>query len=175
LFGLYQNFPETIHGFASFSFISSSSELQRSILLALHKLNLKKLYKNSVYSYIPLNSEILFEFGIAEDNIFSYLDDTMLSFALKKVSEESCSRLDFICVIRYYRVTPKKRTPLRFDYYLLRLDFQKKNFEARIFHEKGTRRVSTEDLIIIIAETINEVLTQEESEPITLEYDTYTT
>ena len=41
--------------------------------------------------------------------------------------------MDFFCSIRYYKAYREKRTPLKFDYYMLRTVFAKTLLKFRFF------------------------------------------
>jgi hypothetical protein len=64
--------------------------------------------------------------------------------------------MDFFCSIRYYKGNGEKRTPLKFDYYMLRTIFSKDIFEVQVFHERGPRYISPEELTAFIFTKINE-------------------
>jgi hypothetical protein len=49
-----------------------------------------------------------------------------------------------------------KKTPLRFDYYMMRFIFNKDSMEIQIFHERGPRYISPEDITDFIGGKINE-------------------
>ena len=46
--------------------------------------------------------------------------------------------------------------PLRFDYYMMRVAFGKNVVEIRVFHERGPRYVSPEDLVAFFVTKVNE-------------------
>jgi hypothetical protein len=45
---------------------------------------------------------------------------------------------------------------LKFDYYLLRTLYSKGGFEIQVFHERGPRYISPEDLTLFIFNKANE-------------------
>jgi hypothetical protein len=169
LFGCYENFPETSHGIARLSYDILTIDLQESILHALHNLNFGEIWKDHISPHIPSNSEVLFEFGIAENIFFNYLDEKMLSYSCRRIREQKLSFFDLLCIIRYYQLGSANKKPLRFDYHMVRFTFEKKNMEIRSFHQKGTRRIPTEDLILIMVEAINKELLRRRINPISLE------
>jgi hypothetical protein len=63
--------------------------------------------------------------------------------------------MDFFCAIRYYREHSGELSPLKFDYYMLRLAFNNGSMEAFIFHERGPRHVPPEDVVNFIVERVN--------------------
>jgi hypothetical protein len=171
LLGRYKNFPEIIHGVARFTCKSSIDRVQQSILSALHNLNQEICDLIAVTPHLPQKCETSYEFGVAEDVDFNFLDKKELDRLQRSIVEKSLSILDFFCVARYHVVNDKgKRVPLKFDYHILRFMFQKNSIELRICHERGTQRVPLEDLVAFVAKRINEELSQRQLEPLNLEY-----
>ncbi len=64
--------------------------------------------------------------------------------------------MDFFCAIRYYKGNAEKKTALKFDYYLLRTVYSRDAFEIQVFHERGPRYISPEDLALFIFNKTNE-------------------
>jgi len=62
--------------------------------------------------------------------------------------------MDFFCAIRYYK--GEKKSALKFDYYLLRTIYNKGILEIQVFHKKGLRYLSPEDLTLFIINKTNE-------------------
>jgi len=171
LLGRYENFPEIIHGVARFTCKSSIRRIQQSILSALHNLNQEICDLIAVTPHLPQKCEASYEFGVADDVDFNFLDKKELDRLQRSMVEKALSTLDFFCVVRYHIVNDKgKRVPLKFDYHILRFMFQKNSIELRICHERGTQRVPLEDLITFIAKRINEELSQRQLKPLNLEY-----
>lgn len=154
LLGRYENFPETIHGVARFTHRLSVRNLQQAILHALHRLNQQTCNLDAIAPFSSLKCEVSFEFGVAEGTTFNYLDKEELDRLQRNIVKRALPILDFLCVVRYHVTKEGKRVPLRFDYYMLRLVFQRSSVKMQIFHERGTRRVSLEDLITFITNRI---------------------
>ena len=171
MFGLYDNFPDTVHSVALFSYQGSGKSVQPAILCAFHHLNHEVYDLGAVTPYLKQKCEVSFEFGVAEGTVFNFLDDKELDQCLRRVAERELLTLDFFFVIRYH-VTSKggKRVPLRFDYHVLRYIFQEGYLEIRIRHEKGTQRIPQDDLIDFIAERINAELSRRRLNPLVLGY-----
>ena len=70
--------------------------------------------------------------------------------------------MDFFCSIRYYKGIGEKKTPLKFDYYMLRTIFSKDTFEVQVFHERGPRYISPEELTMFIFTKVNESSNQKQ-------------
>jgi len=170
LLGYYENFPETIHGVARFTHQISTKMLQQAILSTLHQLNRETRGLSAITPISPSKCEVSFEFGMAEGTTFSYLDKEELDRFQKRIVKKALPILDVLCVVRYHVIDEGKRLPLKFDYHLLRLIFHKNRVEWQISHERGTQRVSLEDLITFITKRIDEMLSQMQLKPLTLKY-----
>jgi hypothetical protein len=68
--------------------------------------------------------------------------------------------MDLFCAVRYYKEKTEKRTPLKFDYYIMRAVFGKNAVEVRVFHERGPRYISPEDIVTFLAKKINKTSTK---------------
>jgi len=170
LLGRYENFPETIHGVAQFTHRLSIRKLQQAILHALHRLNQDTYSLNTIAPFSSLQCEVSFEFGVAEGILFNYLDREEIDRFQKSVVKRALPLLDFLCVVRYYVAKEGKRVPLRFDYHLVRLMFYRNSVQLQIFHERGTQRVSLEDLITFITKQIMNELSQRQLKPLSLKH-----
>ena len=88
--------------------------------------------------------------------------------ALKKAPYEV---LDFFCAIRYYKTNTEKKTPLKFDYHMLRFAFSKSAvMEIRVFHERGPRYISPEDITTFLADQVNTASPKKILEPVEPDY-----
>lgn len=169
--GRYENFPRVIHGVAWFACKSSTIKVQKAILDALYFLNNEQCCLDVITPYLSEKCQVSFEFGIAEDFDFIFLDGNELDRFKRVVVEKKPSTLDFFCVVRYYILSSNgKRVPLKFDYHLLRFMFHKKRVELLICHERGTQRVSLEELIIFVTKRINKQLSEKRLRSLNLEY-----
>jgi len=146
LLGRYENFPEVVHSVARFTHQSTEERLQQAILRALHRLNQATHNLTVISPFSAPRCEVSFEFGVAEGLTFNYLDREELERFQKSIKKEAPPTLDFFCVVRYHILKEGRRVPLRFDYHLLRFVFNRNNVEVQVSHERGTRRVSLEDL-----------------------------
>lgn len=153
--GFYENFPETIHEIAQFASSVSSKKLQEKLLKVFYEINganfsLKDITNPSVPKYT-----IIFELGIAKARNFYYLDNEETRKVLKAIQKRSFKIMDFFCALCYYKIINKKKTPLKFDYYMIRNLFNKNLMETQIFHERGPRHVLPEDIINFFVGKIN--------------------
>ena len=154
MIGLSEKFPENIHRIERFETTVPTKKVQKEIILSLAKFNCKTFsFEEITYPTIP-NCKIIFEIGLAESKTFNYIDEEEKNRFLKTLRKEIFKVIDLFFAIRYYRINQKKSSPLNFDYYLMRIIFEKKLIEFRVFHERGPRYISPEDLSnIIINET----------------------
>jgi hypothetical protein len=174
LLGCYNNFPTKIHGIARYSYQISTQQLQKTIVYTTYLLNqethdLKRLTRSSL-----VNCELNFEFGIAEQDSFTFLDEKETERFFQSMENEpkgSLLILDFFCAIRYHIIDPDgKSKSLRFDYALLRLTFQRRVMELFIVHERGTQRIPLEDLVIFLTNRINNELKKRELRILSLKH-----
>ncbi|MBS7615780.1 hypothetical protein KEJ45_01080 [Candidatus Bathyarchaeota archaeon] len=166
MLGFYEGFPETVHKAARFAVTVSNKKLQQAIIQTLQKLNSEKLNLEEVTEPLMPNCSVMFEFGIADGDTFSYLNQEEAMKALEKVRKITLQTLDFFCATRYYKEQSGRRTPLKFDYFLLRIVFYPNFMEAYVFHERGPMHVSPEDIINFIVSKINSAFPRKALKPV---------
>lgn len=170
MLGRYENFPQVIHGIARFTF-PSSQQLQKAILKVIHQLNHEVYSLKDFTPFLTSKCEVSFEFGIAEDMTFSYLDKEELERFQKQIETKPLRIIDIFSVIRYHTLNAKgKRTPLKFDYNMIRFTFSRKTMELLVSHERGNQSVSLEDFITFLTNKINEKLKGEAQNALVLRY-----
>jgi len=153
--GVYTGFPENIHYFIEYQVFSSTRQLQQKLLKFLGEINRKEMVFEKISIPTIPGGVVIFEYGLAEDAGFNYLSGEEVKRALGLVENGRVGRLDFFCSIRYYKDTGDKRVALKFDYYMLRAIFRKGEVEVRVFHERGPRYLSPEDLVGFIVDNLN--------------------
>ena len=157
MLGLYENFPQIIHRTETFNTPVSRRKLQQKIAQVFQEVNLKSYRFEEVGNPTVPNCALIFEFGIAETGDFCYLNDTEAQRLQTALNVETLHVMDWFCAIRYYKINKEKRTPLKFDYYMLRMNFGEKGaVELQVFHERGPRYISPEDLAVFIPREINQ-------------------
>ena len=154
--GFYENFPTNIHRIDSFNSSVSSKQLQQKLLKVFYDLNRKEFSFEEVTNPTVPGGRVIFEFGLAESEGFNYIDEEELKKAASLLAKERLSSMDFFCSIRYYKGSGENRTALKFDYYMLRTIFSKDMLEVQVFHERGPRYISPEELTAFIFIKINE-------------------
>lgn len=169
MLGLYENFPEGIHKKALFATSLSNKRLQQTLTQILHKSNGESFSLEEVSDSSIPHCTTIFEFGIAEDLIFNYLDREEKERVLKVIRKKPLSVMDLFCAIRYYKMRNNEKNPLKFDYYMLRLLFSSKHsIEIRVFHERGPRHVSPGDLVRFVVSKLNETFPRKRLKPISV-------
>lgn len=158
MLGFYENFPQNIHKKTSFTTSISNKRLQQTIIQVFYEMNGKTFNMEEVAVPSIPQCTVIFEFGIAEADAFGYLDGEETDKALRAINKNPLQIMDFFCAIRYYKKQNEKKTPLRFDYYMIRFTFNKKIMETHVFHERGPRHISPEDIANLIFNKINETL-----------------
>ena len=152
MLGLYENFPKNIHKITTFSTSFSKKKLQQSIINTFYKLNNQPFSLEDVTKLPIYECVVIFEVGLAERNVFNYLDNEEKVRTLKSLQKTMLDVIDAFFVIRYY----KKKTRLKFDYYMLRFTFNKKKIQIQVFHERGPRHISPEEILNWITNKVNE-------------------
>ena len=150
MLGLYENFPKTVHKTAFFATSISNKRLQQALIQTFQKINNENFNLETIANPSVPQCTVLLEFGIAEANSFSYLDTEETNKVLKVLKKTPLRIMDFFCALRYYRIQNGKKTPLRFDYYMLRFTFNKDSVTMQIFHERGPRYISPEDIANLV-------------------------
>jgi len=151
----YNNFPKNVYESKRFTTSLSTGRLQQTFTESFYKLNHEML--NTEKASIPSvsNCIVALEFGVADGNDFNYINGEEKTRMIKTVSAKPLQAMDFLCAIKYYKMKGNKKTPLKFDYFMLRLKFGKKQVEVRVFHERGPRRITPEEIIRYIVDEIN--------------------
>jgi len=154
--GLYEKFPAGVHRIDSFNSTLSSKQLQQKLIQVFFELNRREFSFEEVANPTVPDGTVIFEFGIAEGGDFNYIDEEEVEKTLTALGKERLGAMDFFCSIRYYKGRGEGRSPLKFDYYMLRTLFSKDMFEVQVFHERGPRYISPEELTEFIFNKINE-------------------
>jgi hypothetical protein len=156
MLGLYENFPSTAHRIMKYAKLTSNRSLQQKLTQTLHALNAQTFSLEKVTDASIPECLASFEFGIAQANDFNYLDNEENEKVLKTVSRTPLQVMDFLCVVRYHRLRGENKTSLRFDYSLIRFKFSEHLMEIQVFHERGPRHTSPEDISNFIVSRVNE-------------------
>lgn len=161
--GFYENFPGHIHLSKTLTTRLSKRKLQERIAQILLEVNCKTFSFEEIGNPTIPNCIIILEFGIADGQNFSYFDEQEARMTRQTLATETLQVMDWYCIIRYYKNVKGKRTPLKFDYYMLRMGFDEKGaVEVVIFHERGPRYISPEEIVNFIELKINQASNRKE-------------
>lgn len=159
MIGFYENFPTNIHLMEAFATSLSNTKLQRKLIKVLHDVNRKTLsFEEVSYPTVP-ECTVIFEVGLADAGSFNYIDEEETRKVLTALRKAPFQTMDFFCAVRYYKGNGKKK-PLKFDYYMMRSVFGKNTVEIRLFHERGPRYISPEDLVMFLVNRVNKTSTR---------------
>jgi hypothetical protein len=154
--GFYENFPASIQMAETFNTALSSKQLQQKLIKVLCEANKKEFSFEEVANPTFPDSQVIFEFGLADNSGFNFIDEKEMEKAFSLIADEHLHTIDFFCAIRYYKGKQEKKTALKFDYYLLRTTYGKESFEIQVHQERGPRYLSPEDLTLFIFNKVNE-------------------
>jgi Txe/YoeB family toxin of Txe-Axe toxin-antitoxin module len=160
MLGVYENFPETVHKTADFTISTTSKKLQQTIIQLIKEANNKTFNLEDITVPTIPKCATIFEFGIAEANSFNYLDNEEANRILEAIQKKPFQIIDFYCALKYYKTQNDKKTSLRFDYYMVRFAFPKDLMSMQIFHEKGPRYISPEDIVNFFVGKINAIFSK---------------
>jgi hypothetical protein len=156
MLGFYDNFPVNIHRIENFSTTFSNKKLQQRLIQVLREMNRRAFsFEEIAYPTVP-KCTIIFEAGLADAKSFNYIDEEETKKVLGALRKSPFQTMDFFCAVRYYKGTADKKTPLKFDYYMMRVIFGKNSVEIQVFHERGPRYISPEDIVTFLVNMINE-------------------
>ena len=169
MLGFYENFPKNIHRIESFASAFSIKKLQQRIIRVLREINRTTFsFEEIAHPALP-QCTIHFEMGIADAESFNYIDEEETNRVLNALKKEQFGVMDVFCAVRYYKAVAEKKTPLKFDYYMIRFVFSKDTMEIRIFHERGPRYISPEDITTLLVSQINKTSTKRILKPVELD------
>jgi hypothetical protein len=160
MLGFYDNFPVNIHRIDNFSTTFSNRKLQQRLIQVLCGINRRSLsFEEIAYPTVP-ECTIILETGLANAQSFNYIDEEEEKKVLRALRKTPFQTMDFFCAVRYYKGTAEKKTPLKFDYYMMRIVFGKNAVEIRVFHERGPRYISPEDIVTFLVKMLNATSTR---------------
>ncbi len=155
MLGFYDNFPVNIHRIERFSTTFSNKKLQQRLIQVLREINRRTFSFEEVACPTVPECTIIFEAGLAEAESFNYIDEEETKKVLSALRKAPFQTMDFFCAVRYYKGTVEKKAPLKFDYYMIRALFGKNAVEIQVFHERGPRYISPEDMVTFLVNMIN--------------------
>jgi len=155
MLGVYDNFPLNIHRTEKFATTLSTRILQQKLVQVLQEVNRKRFSSSDVVNPSLPGFALIFEIGLADGKNFNFVDKEETKRVRNALRKEALRAMDLFCAVRYCRDNKEKKTPLRFDYFMTRLVFSGESIEVQVFHERGPRYFSPEDLITFLTNEIN--------------------
>ena len=158
MLGIYENFPENIHVTESFTSTLTNQKLQQKLVRTLREVNRKPFSFEEIGHPAMRDCSVIFEVGIADGTSFNYVDDEEAKSVLNVLKKQTFRVMDFFIAVRYYKGDgqQQKKKPLRFDYYMIRFVFSGNNsVELQVFHERGPRYTSPDDIVEFIGRGVN--------------------
>lgn len=169
MLGRYQNFPTNIEGFARYTYPASPQALQLAVTKALYALNQQTIDISTISEAGPTDCTVNFEFGVAHEDTFNFLDEEELQTLQGTLREQTLPVIDVYFVVRYSAGQPDgKRRSLKFDYGMLRFAFSRENMELFVYHERGTQRIPLDNWASFLKDQINLQLNAERKKTLTL-------
>jgi hypothetical protein len=155
MLGFYENFPVNIHRIETFSTTFSNKKLQQRLIRVLSEINRRTFSFEEIACPTVPECTVIFEAGLAEAKSFNYIDEEETKKVFNALRKAPFKTMDFFCAVRYYKGTAEKKAPLKFDYYMMRAVFGKNAVEIRVFHERGPRYISPEDIVNFLVNEVN--------------------
>ena len=156
MLGSYDNFPENIHLKENYTAHLSTRRLQQRLIRVLQEVNRRTFNFSEIAHPFTPECTTIFEIGLAESKSFSYIDEEETKRVLKELRKRTLRLMDLFCAVRYYKGDGEKKAPLKFDYYLVRTVFGENAMEIQVFHERGPRYISPEDIVTFLVNRMNE-------------------
>lgn len=160
MLGFYENFPQNIHKTTRATTSLSNKKLQQTLMRLFREINTKAFKLEEIADPSIPQCTVFFEFGIAEANAFNFLNQEETNKVLKVIKKKPFQIMDFFCAIRYYKTQNEEKKPLKFDYYIIRFTFNKNYVETQVFHERGPRYISPDDVTNLIFSRINDAFSR---------------
>jgi hypothetical protein len=161
--GIFTDFPIFVHGTGEVIHTAPLYKVQRATIVAFKELNnYREPYPLSVSGQSGTYRGTLgFEIGVADGRFFNYLDDETAEELCKPLNpRRKYPLLDFLIIVTYHYTQQRKRVALNFDHFHLRLIFNKRRIEGRLFHNKGTRRIALDELLNRLFDQIRKNIVQ---------------
>jgi hypothetical protein len=155
MLGVYDNFPLSVHRTERFITTISTRPMQQKLIQVLQEINRKEFNSSDLIHPSLQNSKIIFEMGIADGKNFNFIDKEETKRIRNAFKRDTPRTIDLFCATRYIRDEKEKKTLHRFDYFMTRISFSDDLTEIQVFHERGPRYLSPEDLIAFLANEVN--------------------
>jgi hypothetical protein len=160
MLGVYDNFPLNIHRTERFTITISTKNFLQKLIQVLQEINRKRFSSTDISHPSLPGSSIVFEMGIADGKNFNFIDREETKRAKNAFRKNPPRMIDLFCAARYCGNDEEKKTHLRFDYFMMRVFFSGDSTEIQVFHERGPRYLSPEDLIAFLVNEVNKISTK---------------
>jgi hypothetical protein len=169
--GTVDNFPIVLHARASFSFDINPESLQKALVSALASLRTNPKSREITVADRDgyLKGQLIFRLGIGNGDGFDILDTEEEKRVLHRIENRGPLNVLDLAFQLHYSLGDGRRHRVHEDHYILRLVFQPGRVEVLVHHLKGVRRVEPDELIRLIIQELNIVLTRDRYGQIELE------
>ena len=156
MLGFYENFPVNVHLIQTYAATLSKSKLQQKLAQTILAVNRKTLSFEEISHPTVPGCDVILEWGIADASNFCFLNPQEAQKLMEAVAEEPLKVMDWFCAVRYYKNAKGKKTPLKFDYFMVRVGFGEHGaVEFQVHHERGPRYTSPEELLNFVVSRVN--------------------
>lgn len=169
--GTLEQFPTVYHARASLLFDINTDSLQKAILRGLRELSQERRHLDLTIADLPgyQSGEIKFKFGVGNKDGFDILDDKEAERVVRRIEEKGpFSTLDLAFHL-HYSTSVSKKHKVHQDQYMARLAFQSGRVEILLYHLRGVRRTSPDELVRLLLSTTNRELTRNKYSNLELE------
>ena len=169
--GILDSFPTVLHARASFSFDINPESLQKALVSALAFLQANPKSREITLADRDgyLRGQVAFRLGIGNGDGFDILDSEEEERVFHRIENRGPLNILDLAFYLHYSIGDGRRHRVHEDHYILRLVFQPGRVEVLVHHLKGVRRVEPDELIRLIIQELNVVLTRDRYSQILLE------
>lgn len=159
--GTLASFPTVLHARASFSFDINPESLQKALVSALASLRSNPKSREITLADRDgyLKGQVAFRLGVGNGDGFDILDSREEERVFHRIENRGPLNVLDLAFYLHYSIDDGRRHRVHEDHYILRLVFQPGRVEVLVHHLKGVRRVEPDELIRLIIQELNVVLT----------------
>ena len=169
--GTLDKFPTVLHARASFSFDINPESLQKALVSALASLRTNPKPREITVADQDGYSkgQVAFKLGVGNSDGFDVLDSKEEERLLNRIENQGSLNILDLAFQLHYSLSDGRRHRVHEDHYIIRLVFQPGRVEVLVHHLKGVRRVEPDELIKLIIQELNVVLTRDRYAQVELE------
>ena len=109
MLSFYKAFPTNIHLIETYSSLLSIRKLQEKIIRVFYEINgIEFDFEDVANPTIP-EGKVIFNIGLAGAKKFSLINSEQVKAAIGVLNKENLQTIDFITVIRYYKIKQEKK------------------------------------------------------------------